>query len=77
MGNRIMAKKSSASSQPGKLVRVKPERILSKPLTKQQSHRLARLAEKPDSEIDFSDIPPLTDQQLAEMVRFRRRREQR
>jgi uncharacterized protein (DUF4415 family) len=68
-----MAKKSSASSQPGKLVRVKAERILSKPLTKQQRDRLARLAQKPDAEIDVSDIPPLTDQQLAEMVPFRLR----
>ena len=34
---------------------------------------LTRLATKPDSEIDFSDIPPLTDQQLAQMVPFRLR----
>src|SRR5690242_1022178 len=66
-----MAKKSSVSSRPGKLVRVKGERILSKPLTKQQRDRLARLAKKKDSEVDVSDIPPLTDRQLAEMVRVR------
>jgi uncharacterized protein (DUF4415 family) len=52
---------------------VKAERILNKPLTKEQRDRLARLAKKKDSEIDFSDIPPLTDQQLAEMVPFRLR----
>ena len=68
-----MAKKSSASSQQEKLVRVKAEHILSKPLTKQQRDRLARLARKSDSEIDVTDIPPLTDAQLAEMVPFRLR----
>jgi uncharacterized protein (DUF4415 family) len=47
--------------------------MLSKPLTKQQRDRLARLAKKKGSEIDVSDIPPLTDQQLAEMVPFRLR----
>ena len=68
-----MAKKSSASSQPEKLVRVKAEHILNKPLTKQQRTSLNRLAKRPDSEIDFSDIPPLTDEQLAQMVPFRMR----
>lgn len=68
-----MAKKLSASSPREKLVRVKAERILNKPLTDQQRDQLARLARKPDSEIDFSDIPPLTDQQLAEMVPYRLR----
>lgn len=68
-----MAKKLSASSQPEKLVRVKAERIFNKPLTKNQRISLNRLARKPDSEIDFSDIPPLTDEQLAQMVPFRMR----
>lgn len=68
-----MAKKSSASSQPEKLRRVKAESIFNKPLTKSQRTSLVRLASKPDSEIDFSDIPPLTDRQLAEMVPFRLR----
>jgi len=68
-----MAKKSSASFQPEKLVRVKAEHILNKPLTKQQRTSLNRLAKRPDSEIDFSDIPPLTDEQLAQMVPFRMR----
>lgn len=44
------------------------EHIFSEPITKAQRQRLARLAEKPDSAIDLSDIPPLTDEQLAEMV---------
>jgi uncharacterized protein (DUF4415 family) len=68
-----MAKKSSASSPREKLVRVKAGRILNKPLTTQQRERLGRLAKKPDSEIDVSDIPPLTDEQLAEMVPHRLR----
>jgi uncharacterized protein (DUF4415 family) len=32
--------------------------------------RLDRLAARPDSEIDYSDIPPLTDEELAEMVPY-------
>ena len=52
---------------------MKAEHILNKPLTKQQRATLNRLAKKPDSEIDFSDIPPLTDEQLAQMVPFRLR----
>jgi uncharacterized protein (DUF4415 family) len=59
-----MAKKSSASSRPEKLVRVKAEDILNKPLTGRQLDGLRRLAGKPDSEIDYSDIPPLTEEQL-------------
>ncbi len=31
-------------------------------LTEQDKQRLAALAERPDSEIDFSDIPPLTEE---------------
>ena len=68
-----MAKKLSASSRPEKLVRVSAERIFSKPITKAQRERLARLAEQPDSAIDVSDIPPLTDEQLAQMVPSRLR----
>ncbi len=68
-----MAKKSSASSQPGRLVRVKAERILNRPLTARQRERLGRLAKKPDSEVDVSDIPVLTDEQLAGMVPHRLR----
>ena len=68
-----MAKKLSASSRPEKLVRVSAGRIFSKPITKAQSERLARLAKKPDSAIDVSDIPPLTDEQLAQMVPYRLR----
>jgi uncharacterized protein (DUF4415 family) len=73
VGNQAMAKKSSESSQQEKLVRVKAEVLFNRPLTRQQRERLDRLSRKPDSEIDTSDIPPLTDAQLAEMVPYRLR----
>ena len=60
-----MEKKSSASSRPGKLVSVKAEDILGRPLTRGRRADLARLKNRPDSEIDFSDIPPLTEKQRA------------
>jgi uncharacterized protein (DUF4415 family) len=60
-----MMKKSSVLSRPGKLVSVKAEDILGKPLSRQQRADLAYLKNKPESEIDFSDIPPLTDEQIA------------
>ena len=49
------------------------ESIFSKPLNKRQKAVLALIAKRQaagnDSRIDYSDIPPLTDEQLA---RFRR-----
>lgn len=39
------------------------------PLTEAQRSDLKRLAAMPDAEIDTSDIPELTDAQLAEMKR--------
>jgi len=39
------------------------------PLTPNRKRRLARLAERPDSEIDFSDIPPLSEDFWANAVR--------
>ena len=39
------------------------------PLTEAQKTDLKRLAAMPDAEIDTSDIPELTDTQLAEMKR--------
>lgn len=41
------------------------------PLTSAQQARLNKLAAKPDSEIDFSDIPELTEEQLKHAVRGR------
>jgi len=41
------------------------------PLTEAQRASLKALAARPDSEIDFSDIPELTDEQLKNAVRGR------
>ncbi len=64
-----MEKKSYASFRPAKLVRVKAADIFNKSLSKRQMALIARLKEMPDAEIDYSDIPQLTDAQLDEMVR--------
>lgn len=64
-----MAKKSSASSQPEKPVSMRAEDIFNKPLTRKQRGELKRLKEIPDSKIDYSDIPALTDEQLAQFHR--------
>jgi hypothetical protein len=56
-----MAKKSSASSRPEKLVSVNAGDIINRPPTKRQQAMLRRLAKLPDSEIDYSDIPPIND----------------
>jgi hypothetical protein len=39
-----------------------------RPLTKKQQKNLDELANKPDSEIDTSDIPELTPEQLSGMM---------
>jgi hypothetical protein len=41
------------------------------PLTDAQRENLKRLAARPDSEIDTSDIPELTEEQLKTAVRGR------
>ena len=41
------------------------------PITEERRAQLRALAERPDSEIDFSDIPELTDEQLKNAVRGR------
>jgi uncharacterized protein (DUF4415 family) len=68
-----MAKKSSASSRPGKPIRVSAESIWNKSLTKRQETTLARIGtmqkREDDSQIDYSDIPALTDKQLAQFRR--------
>jgi uncharacterized protein (DUF4415 family) len=52
---------------------VSAESISSKPVSKQQKAVLSRIAERQaagdDSDIDYSDIPRLTDEQLAEFRR--------
>jgi uncharacterized protein (DUF4415 family) len=41
------------------------------PATEEQLRRLQALAKMPDSEIDYSDIPPLTDEAWKNAVRGR------
>ena len=66
-------KKRSASSRPAKLVSVSAESIFSKPLSNKQKAVLSRIAKRQaagdDSDIDYSDIPPLTDEQLGQFRR--------
>ena len=68
-----MTKKSSASSRPGKQIRVNAESIWNKPLSEQQKSVLGGVAKRQKhaaaSEIDYSDIPALTDKQLAQFRR--------
>jgi uncharacterized protein (DUF4415 family) len=70
-----MAKKLSESFRPEKLVRVRAGDIFRKPLTQKQQDALQRLADMPDSQIDYSDIPELTDEQLATAIRGRDRKQ--
>jgi hypothetical protein len=68
-----MTRKRSASSQPGELVRVSAGSIFKAPLSKHQKTVLeefaAEQAAEDDSGIDYSDIPALTDEQMATAVR--------
>ena len=70
---RRVTKKSSASSQPVKLTRVSAESIWSKPFTKHQKDTLKAVAARQQSatapEINYSEIPRLTDRQLSEFRR--------
>jgi uncharacterized protein (DUF4415 family) len=68
-----MAKKPSASSRPGKQMRVSAESIWNKPLTERQKAALEgvrRRQKRADvAQIDYSDIPALTDKQLSQFRR--------
>ena len=68
-----MTKKKSALSRPTKLVSVSAESIFSKPPSRAQKAVLSRIAKRQaagdDSGIDYSDIPSLTDDQLAQFRR--------
>jgi uncharacterized protein (DUF4415 family) len=65
----LMTKKLSASSRPGKQTRVNAETIWNKPFSERQKAALDRIARRQKSadasQIDYSDIPALTDKQLA------------
>jgi uncharacterized protein (DUF4415 family) len=66
-------KKLSVSSQRARLTRVSAEDILTKPLSRRDKTDLARIAGRQaaedDSQIDYSDIPALTKEQLANAKR--------
>jgi len=70
-----MAKKSSASSARGRLKRMTSEDIRNRRWTEAEKRSVRRIAAAQaagnDTGIDFSDIPPLTSEQLARMVRLR------
>ena len=70
-----MAKKSSASSRPVGLKKMNSEGIKIRQWTEGELQALRRVAERQaagdDSGIDFEDIPRLTEEQLASMVRLR------
>jgi hypothetical protein len=65
-----MPKKSFASSRPGKQIRVNAESIWNKPLSEGQKATLENVARRQKrataSDIDYSDIPALSDKQLAQ-----------
>ena len=52
--------------------------LADRPMTSVRQRKLARLAAQPDSQIDFSEIPPLTEKFWKNAVRnpFRRRAQQ-
>ena len=60
---------------PRKLITVSAESIFSKPLSKKQKAVLSRIAKRQaagdDSDIDYSDIPPLTDECAARYMTYR------
>jgi uncharacterized protein (DUF4415 family) len=70
-----MAKKSSASSQPARLKSMKSEDIKTRQWTEAERQTVRRIAIQQargeDSHIDLGDIPQLTGEQLASMVRLR------
>lgn len=73
-----MAKKSSASSQPGRLKSMTSEDIKNKQWSEKDRQAMRRIAERQaagdDSEINFDDIPHLSDEQWAKAARFRDRK---
>jgi len=70
-----MARKLSAASQPARLKSVTSEDIRTRKWTDKEKQSPRRIAERQaagdDSQIDFSDIPRLSDEQLVGMVRLR------
>src|SRR5580704_17528490 len=71
----IMAKKPSASSQPARMKSMRSEDIRNRQWTDKERQAMRRVAGRQaapdDSRINLEDIPRLTDEQLAHMVRLR------
>ena len=69
----MATKKSSGSSQRAKLTSASAESIFSKPLSKRQKQVVARIAKRQaagdDSGLDYSEIPALTGEELAQFRR--------
>lgn len=63
-------KKSSVSYPHEKLIRVNAEDLKN---YKPPAHEIERVRRMEDSDIDYSDIPPMSQEQLARMVRLRDR----
>jgi uncharacterized protein (DUF4415 family) len=70
-----MAKKSSASSQPARLKSMRSEDIRNTKWTEKERQTLRRVAGRQaaadDTRVNLEDIPRLTDEQLANMIRLR------
>lgn len=70
-----MAKKSPASSRPAGLKRMTSDDIKTRKWSEEErqtlQHHAAKQAAGDDSDINSEDIPHLTDEQLAQMVRLR------
>jgi len=70
-----VAKKSSVSSRPARLKRMRSEDIKTRKWTEEERQTLRRIAKRQaagdDSHINLADIPRLTGEQLAKMVRLR------
>jgi hypothetical protein len=64
-------KKTAASSQPEKLVRKSAADILAYSKTPEAKAASARIRAIKDSEIDFSDMPQLTEEELKKFRRVK------
>ena len=77
-GRTILARKLSASSRPARLKSMRSEDIENKPWSEDERRTLCRIAKRQaagdESRIDFEDIPRLTNDRLASMVRLREAR---
>ena len=70
-----MAKKSSESSRPEKRITMTSEDIKNRQWSEEELEVVRRIAQQQaagdDSDINYDDIPQLTEKQLASMVRLR------